>query len=535
MKATRVTTRLAVLAALALVAGCSKCGKASETAVPVERLLPKGAVGVVVVPSVEALGQKLSILQALKVTGFAAQLQGFRDAKAYSDALVNELGIDVRSPEALEKAGLDGKRAAGAAVLITGHVYLVLPVKDAAKLHAALETLSSRRLGAGAGGETKVGELSLKTFSPQQGKPPRLGYVLTKGYALVASDESIGQLAGMASMPESDALSSDAALKAAQARLPGASDVFAWLPPGSPVLGKAPVTSALVTAGLSPTGLAVAVDAPWKGDPAQLAVLEPKTGPDLLGLLPRDAFLVLRFQGDPQRLAPFTDELLGPYLARAFREANFDVKTEVLEKLQPGAVAALSLAERPPMDKGLPTFDIRRTNPFTYAHLTGAAALTSKDAAWPTLDQVAAVAPRFGAQMQKAEREGQPVLLTTYAQGEGVHFAVKDDRVLFASPVQRLDALVKSDGKGGSPVAGLGGDAVAVAVDLSRLSQSVRALPESAWGIGGFAIKATTVRWLDATDDLKAVTLSVSARDKAVQARLALQLGGAAGSADKAP
>ncbi|MEW6432748.1 MAG: hypothetical protein AB1730_14685 [Myxococcota bacterium] len=529
------TVRLAALLALSLAAGCSKCGKKGDEAVPVERLLPKGAVGVVVVPSVEALGQRLAILQALKVTGFAAQLQGFTDAKAFSDALVSELGIDVRSAEALEKAGLDGRRAAGAAVLITGHAYLVLPVRDPAKLHAALESLSHRRLGAGAGGETKVGELTLKTFSPQQGKPPRLGYVLTKGYALVGTDDAVGQLAGLASMPESDALSSDASLKAAQARLPGTGDLFAWLPPGSPVLGKVPVTSALVTAGLSPAGLSVAVDAPWKGDPAQLSVLETKSGPDLLGLLPRDAFLVLRFQGAPQRLAPFTEELLGPYLSRAFREASFDVKAEVLEKLQPGAVAALSLAERPPLDRGLPTFDIRQTNPFTYVHLSGAAALTTKDGAWPTLEKVAQVAPRFGAQMQKAERDGAPVLVTTYAQGEGVHFTVKDDRVLFASPVQRLDALVKSDGKGGSPVAGLGGDAVAVAVDLTRLSQSVRALPESAWGIGGFAIKATTVRWLDATDDLKTVTLAVSAKDQAVQARLELKLGGAAGSAGKAP
>jgi len=524
---------VAALLAVAVAAGCSRCGKGPQAAEGVERVLPKGAVGVVVVPSVEALGKKLAILEALKVTGFVAQLQGFGDGKAYADALVNELGVDLRSKEALERAGVDGARAMGAAVLITGQAYLALPVKDAAKLHTALETLSSRRLGAGAGGEQTSGEVVVKTFSPQQGKPPRLGYVLAHGYALVATDDGISKLPMMATLTETDALSNDAELKAAQARLAGERDVFAWLPPGSPVLHRFPVVSALVTASLSPKGLAVAVDAPWRGDAAQLSVLEPKPGADLLGLLPRDAFLVLRFLGDPQRLAPFTDELLGPYLAKAFREAGFDVKAEVLEKLKPGAVLSLSLAERPPMDRGVPTLDIRRTNPFAYAHLSGAAPLASKDTAWPTLDKVAALAPRFGAQMQKADREGGPALITTYAQGEGVHFAVKGDAVLFASPVQRLDALVKRDGQGGSPVAGLGEDAVSAAVDLSRLSQSVRALPESAWGIGGFAIKATTVRWLDATDDLKAVTLSMSAKDKAVQARVVLSLGAAA--ADRAP
>ncbi|MEW5738435.1 MAG: hypothetical protein AB1938_05885 [Myxococcota bacterium] len=512
---------------LALLSGCAKCGKSGAQADGVERVLPKGAVGVVVVPKVEAVGQKLSIIEKLKVAGFLAQLRGFADAKGFSDALVAELGIDLRSAEALEKAGVDSQRGLGAAVLMTGHAYLALPVKDAAKLHTALETLSFRRLGAGAGGEQKAGEVVVKTFSPQAGKPPRLGYVLAHGFALVATDDAIGKLAMLATLPEADALSSDARLKEAQARLAGPRDVFAWLPPGSPVLGRAPVSSALVSASLTPSGLTVAVDAPWKGDAQQLAVLEAKQGAELLGLLPRDAFLVIRFLGDPQRLAPFTADLLGPFLSRAFAEAQFDVKSEVLEKLKPGAVVGLSLAERPPLDRGLPSFDIRQTNPFTYAHLSGAAPLASKEQAWPTLEKVAQVAPRFGAQMQKADREGTPVLLTTWAQGEGVHFAVKGDAVLFASPVQRLDALLKRDAAGGSPVAGLGTDAVAVAVDLSRLNQSVRALPESAWGIGGFAIKATTVRWLDAMDDLKAITLSVGAKDKAVQAKVVLALGGA--------
>lgn len=520
------TGRLFALAGLLVLAGgCSRCGKGGAQAHGVERVLPKGAVGVVVVPRVEAVGQKLSILEKLKVAGFLAQLQGFADAKGFSDALVAELGIDVRSAEALEKAGIDPKKGLGAALLMTGHAYLALPVQDAAKLHTALEALSYRRLGAGANGEQKAGDVVVKTFSPQAGQPPRLGYVLAHGYALVATDAALSGLATLATLPEADALSSDARLKEALGRLEGERDLFAWLPPGSPVLGRLPVSSALVTASLTPVGLSVAVDALWKGGVEQLAVLETRSGPDLLGLLPRDAFLVARFLGEPQRLAPFAGELLGPYLGRAFAEAGFDVKAEVLEKLKPGAVLALSLAERPPMDRGVPSFDVRQTNPFTYAHLSGAAPLVSKDGAWATLEKVAQVAPRFGAQMQKADREGTPVLLTTYAQGEGVHFAVKGDRVLFASPVQRLDALVQRDGAGGSPVAGLTNHAVSVAVDLSRLNQSVRALPDSAWGIGGFAVKATTVRWLEAMDDLKAVTLSMGAKDKAVQARLVLALG----------
>jgi hypothetical protein len=180
--------RLLVVLLLALVAGCSKCGRekpAGASAQPVERVLPAGAVGAVIVPQLASAGQKLKLIEALKVTGFAAQLQGFGDGKALADALVQEVGIDVRSPEALEKAGVDGSRAAGVAALISGQVYLALPVKDPQKFHGVLEQLAHRRLGAGAGGEQKFGELTVKTFSPRQGQPPKLGYALAHGYALI--------------------------------------------------------------------------------------------------------------------------------------------------------------------------------------------------------------------------------------------------------------------------------------------------------------------------------------------------------------
>ena len=120
-------------------AACSKCGgggSTSGTASGVERVLPKGAVGVVVVPSLEQLGQKLKLVQGFKVVSFVGQLRGFNDGQQLGDALVNELGIDVRSTEALAKAGIDGARSAGVGALITGHGYLALPVKNEKDFHA---------------------------------------------------------------------------------------------------------------------------------------------------------------------------------------------------------------------------------------------------------------------------------------------------------------------------------------------------------------------------------------------------------------
>ena len=136
---------------LIAVAGCGKCTQSTTATPGVERVLPRGAVGVVVIPALGAAGQKLRILEALKVTAFAAQLRGFDDGKGLADALVSELGIDVRSTQALEKAGVDPAGSAGVAALVTGHGYLALPVKDATKFHNTLQTHATQMAPAARG------------------------------------------------------------------------------------------------------------------------------------------------------------------------------------------------------------------------------------------------------------------------------------------------------------------------------------------------------------------------------------------------
>jgi hypothetical protein len=508
------------------LSGCAKCGApAAAKVVGVERVLPKGAVAAVVVPNVDAIGSKLSILEKLKFVAFAAQLQGFGDAKGFTDALVGQLGINLRSHETLDRAGIDGARPAGAAVLVTADVVLALPVKDAGRLQTFFEHLAARRFGAGVASEQQVGAVTVKLFSPSAGATPRLGYALSQGFALVAVDQGVGRLGALAAMGEGDSLASDAALQGALTRVPPTRDVYAWLPVGSPALGRVPVTSALVEAELTPQALTVAADAPWRGAAEVLEALQKKPSTDGVGYLPADAFLAARVESNVEALAQVVPELLGPFLQRAFAEGQVDLKGQVLAHLQPGTTVGVSLADRPPLDRGLPTFDLRRTNPFTYVHLSGIAPIDSPEAATAALNKVAELAPRFGAKIEPKERNGQAVFITSWSQGEGVHFAVKDRRVFFGSPIQRLDALLASAGQGPA-FAGLGDDALGVAVDLHRLTASVRALPDSAWGLGGFAIKASTVRWLDAVDDLTSITLTVNAADTNVEARLKLSLAG---------
>ncbi len=522
-----------VAAVAVLLASCSKCGKGpSASKVGVDRYLSKGSAAVVMVPDLGRLGQKLKGLESLKVANFAAGTQGFSNASQWADGLVAGLGVDIRSKDALEKAGLDPARGLGVSATLDGSIYAVVAVKDEAKFKAALLKLAGARLGAGVPDSKKVGELTLNTYAAATGGTPRVGYLMVGEFALLGMDETVPKLTGWAKLPEGDSLANDPAWAASLGRLPREREVLVYMPPGSPVL-RGPFGSAALSLALAPDSLVVTVDGAWRGDKAALAMLAKQDTAALLPFLPADAFLVGRYAGDPATLKPFATQLFGPYLEKAFSEGGFDPKSEVFDNLKPGAVFGLSLAPTAKMG-GMPALDVRSTNPFAFAHLSGVA--LPKDAAkvGPTLEKVATISPKFGAKIEKTDRSGQSVFVTSYAAGEGVHFAAQGDKVFFGSPLSRIDALLSSKGDGPGPVSDaqlkgvLDSRSFAVVVDLQKLSKAVRDLPNEAWGIGGAMIKAPTVRWLDATDDLKAITIGLEAKGgDAVQAQLVLKLGGA--------
>jgi hypothetical protein len=255
---------------------------------------------------------------------------------------------------------------------------------------------------------------------------------------------------------------------------------------------------------------------------------------ELLPYLPADSFVVARFGGDPMAMEPLLGMLTGPYLQRALTEAKLDVKQEVLGNMLPGSVAALAVSPTIQMGQGMPQFDVRRTNPFKYVHLVALAQAKQPEKVPPLLARLPQLAPRFGATIEATPKDGRTFYLTRYAQGEGVHFADVAGKVVFASPVERLQQSMSRLDPGGAPTPpSLLADAelskvlrdfpFAVVVDLRQLTESVKALPPEAWGLGGFAIKATTVRWLEGMGDLRALTLGVHRKDKAVQAELSLR------------
>ncbi len=520
---------------LLVFAGCSRCGEkqgvlGTKTTDPA-RFLPRGAQAALVVPDLGAFGEKLARFQSLKLANFLAQLQNASSAESYVSSIMRQVGVDLRSRQSMEAAGIDPGRGAGAAFLGGNQAFSVLGVKDEKTLRDTFSKLARDRLGASQSAEQKVPGGTLVTFS-RPGQQPSLGLLFTEGYALLGAGAMVSQLSGYATLPADKSLAQEPLLSASLKRLPAERDFYAFLPGGIGFLVPAGTTqSVTLTGSLGERAVTVRLDTPWPDTQESLAALVPQQSPELLGYLPADSFLVARYQGDPSQLGGVWPYLVGSYVTRAVQQSGFDLKGELLDKLKPGLVSGISLAPTVQLGAGMPALDPRRINPFRYVHLVVVGEAKDTTSLPATLEKVPAMAPRFGAEVKPAELGGQRVYLTSYRQGEGAHFAAVGDKVVMAAPQSRLEsALTGLKGPAGqNPVAedlrgALQGPVLGAVLDWRRLSDAVKGLPSEAWGIGGFAIKATTVRWLEATDDLRAVTLGLSEKEKAVQAELTLWL-----------
>ena len=70
----------------------------------------------------------------------------------------------------------------------------------------------------------------------------------------------------------------------------------------------------------------------------------------------------------------------------------------------------------------------------------------------------------------------------------------------------------------------IGGSGTVLHFDIGKSIQSVREIPDSAYGLGGFAIKATLDKWLSAFDGVRNVRITASGDGRAVDLSASLSL-----------
>ncbi len=505
---------------LLAIAACSLCGKQPPARLDLSELarrLPGQAKITLLIPKLGSFGEKLKRLEQLKAASLAAQLQGFDSSSEYVTAITNQIGMDFRSSSEIARTGIDPDQGFGVAVVPNGSVAIVVAVKDPAKLREAVANYARDHWGTVVATSSQKGGVSWTRLSSKPGITPQISYSIRDGVASIVLDVQASAPAPLEPAGARDRLSEDPFWSATVKELPDG-DLYLRLPSGWQLGRWLSVPNSTVAVDLTPK--AVKFRGRISSTSETSLALEKQPAEVLSGALPDDAFLLARFVGKPLRLGSVLKAIWGSSLEDAFRDSGVDLRSDVLGNLKPGVIASLSLAPTAILSSA-PVLDVRRTNPFRFVHLVAIGSVKNVEQAKIALGRIGALAPKLGATVLEKQVAGRKVFVTSYAQGEGADFALIDDKLLVAAPMKRLEEALNrlsepSDlRKAFAARSDLGShlergtlDAV---VDVPRFCESIKNLPGSAWGVGGFAVKAAMLRWLTALDDLRALTLSLDA------------------------
>jgi hypothetical protein len=518
-------------AALLVSAGCARCG--TPKAVPPERFLPADAPLAVVVPRLGAAAEALRPLARTVESVPAAA--GVVEALA---AVRAQLGFDPLDERGLADAGLDPKGGAALALAPGASPLLVLPVGDEGRLEALLARLARDRLGAGSAERAGVAGAPVTTWRTRPGAPPALALAVTQRTALLArGPDAPARVTAAAARIAGEALAGNEVYARARRALgDGAPAALAFAPAGSPYARRASALRDGGAVGLTADGARLVFRTALLLSPeraqawrAVLGAGPAPAGSEALARVPRDAFLAVRFDGDPvalgRRLAwSFPDA------AARLTAAGLDLEADLLATLAPGAAAALSLA---------PTFEVAavsrgagalgEADPFRLGHAVAVLPVRDAARARAALDKLAAAAPALG-----LEAEAPPAgrYVWTFRRGAAeVGVALDGARLLLAGGEGRLERLRAGDAP---PYAAptvpsrvaLAGGAAGGVLDVARLVASFRALPEAAYGTGpdAFVMRSLAERVVDPASRLLAATLRADLVEGAARLDLTLEL-----------
>jgi hypothetical protein len=492
--------------------GCTRCGTPAQPAhglAPLISLLPRTAQAVFLVPRLRSLEPAIQRVELLKLTTLASQLQGFESGRDFLSAVMAQVGIDFSSPSALAKAGIDPEGAFALVIPSGGEAYAVIPVQDAVRFHDALAELARNRSGTSKG-------------SPH----PDLGFVARAGFAFVAGAAMVSELPRHAAIDAEQSLALEPSLTDALKQSGGASLAYAWLSPRFDWSSSWAPAGATLDLDVTSQQLRVRAHAPWVTGSILSALKVQPSSQSLLKYLPDDSFLVARFAGPPERLGPMLQRLMGKAVDPVF--------DDVLANLSPGMIASLSLSPTAVLSP-MPVLDVRKSNPFHFFHFVALAPVRDREKARQLLSQSPALGSRMGVRIEERQEQGEKIFASTYALGEGAHLALVGQTAAIGAPLETLLHVVRrlkspsNAAQGPLPDPKLRGEldgAAAMVIDLPRLASSIRSLPTSSWGVGGFAIRAAALRWLTALEDLRGLSVHFSGSEQSLELEVALHFAG---------
>ncbi len=502
---------------------------------------PASCEAVAVAPDAGRAGERLSGLSHLKLAQLGAAFAGAGSADLLLAELARQAGVDFRSREALRASGVDPAGPLAVLLPLGGPPIVAVAPSSRDQVHALLQKHAADRAGARQRREVASGPHTIVAFFTEGSQTAALAYADVEGLVFASAGRGCVQaLQKSLAAPPGSSLAQDAHFAKMRPDLERA-DAYAFVCPTSP---RAQRVDLPYGAGL---GLALepAEARLWAevdladGHAKALAALSGPAGADLVGRLDPAAFFVARFGGDPRALQPFAEVLVPAPLQAAARQANLDVAGELLGNMKPGAAASLSLSPSASL-ASVPEVDPRLANPFLLVHFAALGQVADAARAREALDKVAAMASRFGAQMEPREIDGTRVLVASYPLGEGASASVHGRYAVVTGGPGQMEAQLQRLAGGPALQVGLqikdpgarkalAEDGFALYLDVARLSASLRALPDSAYGVGGFAIKAALSRALEALDEVPGARLSGKVAGSRLHVELAVSLSARAG------
>lgn len=527
--------------------------------IPPTDFIPAASGKVAILASAERLGSELNQLASRKVVNEALELAGIPPAKELLDKLATMLGADIRDAKSLAAAGIDGTAPVCVFTLDADSKsdIAAIPVASPEAIHRWLDGRIQALLG-GIPRKDEADTRFLRYASGESG-PDAASAVLHGGYLYIAQGPDSAKL-----LERALATPKNASLTSFRPFHKGAQSL------GHPTLRVFARTSGVqISAGLDLTGtvtdgtsLKVHLAADTKAESVvqrgMAAVFSELTGlsafqptpADITSRLDPDAALLLQSGISPQETVKVFS-VIAPTTASRLKGLLFPTGM-TLEKLAaeflPGAAMSVSLAPSANL-MALTSLDrLRSTSAFDIIHLEFLAKVRNEEKIRRVIDAAAGAAPALGIQVQRFAADGTFIdsassplgglrgivaalglmgqnasssaqdanvprasrWVCGFRQGEGFTVELRDGTLLVAGGGKQVyDAL---SSRNASPEAPRGIDAsgAVLHLDFRQLVSSIRAIPESSFGMGGAVIKATLDKWLRTFDGIQSLRVSAS-------------------------
>ena len=512
----------ALVAVLAMAAGCSRCGR--KEGPPPERHLPADAAVTVVIPSLGPAARQVGALQrTVASVPAASQL-----AEAWA-AVRSQLGFDPLDPKGLEDAGLDASGGAAASFAPGRPPLLVLPVADLGRFDAMALRLARDRMGAAQRVSSMGRGHPVVSYRKDAAAPAALAYAVVGRFALVATGPRGPEvLSAAADLPEERSLQASAEWASARAALGPGFALVAFAPPRSSATSAIPAATdgAALALRAGPASLSLrlalllgAGRAPgWSALAGEGPEAARQAGQGEARLLAPDAALAVRWGGDLAALGRKAIPFLPSHIQASLQAAHIDLAGELLEALRPGAALSLSLAPSFTLAEfSSPSLDLRRADPFRLVKLEALLRVRDAARARAFFARVGQSAPRWNARLaSRAVPGGATIWTLSYGRGQ-LAWSLAGDRLVVAGGAGRLEALEKRlaaaaggyEPPGPAAKAALEGGVGGAVLDVENLLESIQALPEEAYGTGpnAFVMRSLADRFLEPASRLRAASL----------------------------